>query len=102
MFKRSLIIAAGTASLLFGYGYAGATESDKMDSPQSEERQAFVDGPVGQTSGTAASGAVGNRAEMHRYGEPGIDRVPAIRDKYLSSGGVRVPWTVNESGFIQE
>lgn len=103
MFKRSVIIAASSAALLCIAANGSFAESDAAESSApSGERQAFVDGPVGQTSGSAESGALRGSGYMNRSAEKDGVHQSAIRDPYAKEGSVRVPWTVNEAGFIQE
>jgi len=103
MFKRSLIIAASSASLLCIAANASFAEGDSAEFlAPSSERQAFVNGPVGQTSGGAESGALRGSGYMNRSAEKGDKQPSAIHDPYAQDGSVHVPWTVNEAGFIQE
>ena len=101
MVKRSVIVATGTAFMLCTAAHAqDYREGPPSDPPTpSTQRDMSIERPVGGTSGAATSGMV-SRATPSERERDDIQR--GIRDETFPNQSVRVPWTPNEAGFIQE
>jgi len=101
MVKRSVVVAAGAALMLC----AAAGAQDYREGPPrdsstpSTQRDRSIDRPVGGTSGAPASGMVSGPTPRERERD---DTGHEIRDSTFPNQSVRVPWTPNEAGFIQE